>query len=764
MTVEMIVVLAIIALVMLRFAPPILEGLAPFVAAILNTVLDFTCWCVGRFSRVARLCLVIMVTVPILGLNVYLFGITSDLPDLEPLINYRPKQIGYFYDGKGTVVIKMADHYREPIEYSEMPVVVRQAIIAAEDGRFYTRLHSGVDPLAWPRVIYKNLTGAKLQGGSTISQQTTKGILMKRQMELERTDTLAVDNLFTREIAKRKGVLWTNRHVRKVMELKFSPYVERGLTDHFESTEVVIDPLDRIVDGRRNRARRKAKDHILGVYANEIYLGNGVYGFPYGARFYCGKSIHELEAHEAALLASFIPFPGPYASLRGTEDDLRKKRGRRNKVLKRMHRRGFLTQSAMVSAMLEPVVLKKHTGGSKTSAPAAVNLALDEVKALGIAHEQITSGFAHPYMTIDPDIQDAVNRGVQAGMENFNNRWPGVEMPQMAVVILRNHDAAILGMYGGHLDNDVHNYSSYNRATMSVRQPGSTFKGIDALAAVQRGVTPSSVFDDRPYCINMGRGRKIHCVSNYDGSFRGMMNVREIIAQSRNVPTLRMIDSLKDDRRKGHRGIDEVIATARMLGLTTEMHRYSVSALGADGVIPLEFANAYRAIASGISAKPYIVSQITDERGNILAEHAVLTEPLPVSPRDLRTVQELLRGTIRLPGGTGRSLKNFHVPCAGKTGTSNEHRDAWFVCFTYGSKGITVLAWVGYDDFLRELPHEGRPKATGGSAALPIVRAVLDGVYGENKPLGEPPHFPRELEASIDNYVYWNYTFPKMFQ
>jgi penicillin-binding protein 1A len=418
----------------------------------------------------------------------------------------------------------------------------------------------------------------------------------------------------------------------------------------------------------------------------------------------------------------------------------------------------------MAAAMLEPVVLRTHMGGSKTSAPAAVNLALNEVKHLGIEHSLISSGFAHPYMTIDPDIQDAVNRGVQAGKENFNMRWPGVEMPQMAVVVLRNSDAAILGMYGGHLEDDVHNYSSYNRATMSVRQPGSTFKGIDALAAVRNGVTPDSIFEDRPYCINMGRGRRIHCVSNYDGTFKGPISVREIIAQSRNVPTLRMVDSLQDGSRSGHRGIDEVIATARMLGISTEMHRYSVSALGSDGVIPLEFANAYRAIASGISAKPYVVSQVTDERGNILTEHDVLTEPLPVSPSDLRIVQELLRGTIRLPGATGRSLRNFPVPCAGKTGTSNEHRDAWFVCFTYGSGGITVLAWVGYDEYLRELPHAGRPKATGGSAALPIVRTVLEGVYGENKPLGEPPRFPRALEASIENYIYWKHTFKNIFQ
>jgi membrane carboxypeptidase/penicillin-binding protein len=105
------------------------------------------------------------------------------------------------------------------------------------------------------------------------------------------------------------------------------------------------------------------------------------------------------------------------------------------------------------------------------------------------------------------------------------------------------------------------------------------------------------------------------------------------------------------------------------------------------------------------------------------------------------------------------------VPCAGKTGTTNDHKDAWFVCFTYGPDGITVLAWVGYDEFARPLPAKGYArKATGGSVALPIVREIMLNAYGKNAPLGEPPRFPRELEASIDQYIYWYYTFPQMIQ
>lgn len=764
---ELIVVTAGIALVMLRFAPAIADHLVPSLTGAYVVASDFCHWSVGRFRRIACLTCVSGVLAVIMAGNVYLFSLTGDLPDLDSVINYRPKQIGYFYDGRGGTLIEIADLYREPVSYAELPEIVRHATIAAEDKRYYTRLHTGIDFIALPRVIWKNWNG-NTQGGSGITQQVTKNQFLKEELERERLDELLVDNFAFRQMERAIGTYWTNKLIRKTIEGKISVNLEPQMTDYFERSESAHGLWDLIVDGPRSRARLKMKNHLLEIYCNDIYLGRGAYGYPYASRKFFGKSIHEIELHEAALLASFIPFPGPYSSL--PEDPVKREvklwemKGRRDMVLGRMYRAGFISETELTDALAEPVDIIEPRRGSKTVAPAAVNLALTEVKEMGIEHSLITSGFAHPHLTIDPAVQDAVNHGVEVGIENFKVRWPDAEVPQYAVIVLKNDTAEILGISGGRLEENVHNYADYNRATMAVRQPGSTFKGINALAAIINGVTPESIFDDKPYCINMGRGRGYHCVSNFDGRFKGSMNFREIIAQSRNTATLHMVDSLTDESKPDHKGIDEVIYTARLLGISTRLDRYTVTALGSNGVIPLEFANAYRAIASGITAKPHVVHRVTDERGNVLVEYTDLPRPLPVSPVHLRTVQELLRGTVLIPGGTGGALRNFHVPCAGKTGTSNDHKDAWFVCFTYGQDGITVLAWVGYDSFGRSLPHKGRPRATGGTAALPFVRGVLDGCYGENKPLGEPPAFPDSLERNIREYIYWTRTFPLSFQ
>lgn len=764
-TLQQVAVITGIALAILRFAPAIFNPIAVYAMSGYTAVLDFTYWSVGRLHRIAGLVIVLSALGSMTALNIYLFDTKFDLPDLDPVINYRPQQAGIFYDDKGGKVIEIAEVYRKPITYDELPAIVHHAIIAAEDKRYYE--HRGIDFTAIPRVLLNNVRG-NTQGGSSITQQVARNIFLKKELARERAGEMVVDNTLTRIMSEHIGLYWTNKAARKTAEGKISVNLEPSLTTHFESKEVATDAWDFIVDGPRSRARLKMKDHLLAIYASEIYLGRGAYGFPYGARKFFNKSIFELTVAESALLASFIPFPGPYSYL-PAETDLREQKllvmkSRRDAIIVRMYNNHFITMEELAAAIGTPVDIVEPHEGSKTDAPAAVHQAFKEVTELGIAYDQITDGFAHPHLTLNPDIQDAVNRGVRAGMENFQTRWPDQDMPQMAVVVLKNSNASILGIYGGHLENSVNDYSFFNRATMAVRQPGSTFKGIDFLAAVRNGITPSTRFDDKPYCINMGRGRGFHCVSNFDGRFKGSMSVREIIAQSRNTATLHMVDSMRDPERPGHKGIDEVIETARLLGLTNEFHRYTVTALGSDGVIPLQFANAYRAIASGISAEPYIVQQVTDEQGAILAHHTSVPVPLAIAPSHLQTVQELLRGTVRIPGGTGGALRNFHVPCAGKTGTSNDHKDAWFVCFTYGTEGITVLAWVGYDEFGRSLPYKGRPRATGGTAALPIVKAILDDVYGENKTLGEPPQFPQEVESNISEHIYWSRTFPSLIQ
>ena len=682
---------------------------------------------------------ILLVVLLVVRVNQHLFIETDDLPDLDPLVNFRPTQIGYLYDADGEVVMRMATVYRDPVEFDAFPPMLQAALLSGEDKRFFSRLHPGVDPLALPRVVWAFLTGGKRQGGSTLTQQLVRTVFLEEVLADERSGALVEQSMIGRIMKPILGPRNANTLVRKLMEIRTALHIERTLIAHFTA-----QGMD------RTKAQHAAKEHVLMCYANAIYLGNGVYGFSYGARFYFGKSLADLEPHEAALLVSFIPYPGPYSRLATDPADIAAKEERRNLVLERMRHNGILTAEEYAHYRRVPVSLRSPEPGSKTRAPAIVNMALREVKELGVPHERILSGFAHPHLTVDLDIQDAVNRAVDAGMEHFRTHWPEADEPQAAVVVLRNGDAAVLGLYGGRYDDTLHNYSLFNRATASLRQPGSTFKGIAALAALRSGYALSDEFLDAPLCVSLGWGRGRHCISNYDGQYKGMVPLREVIAQSRNVPTVRMAREI---------GIEPIIEAARILGITTPLDSYPTTALGANSVTPLELANAYRAIATGISATPFIVDRITDEQATILVHRRPHRRVIDVRVEQLRALQELLRGTIRLPNGTGRSLdtSTFGIPVAGKTGTSNEHRDAWFVAFTYGEKGITVLAWVGYDDYAQSLPHDRWPRATGGSVALPIVREVFQHIYGEGMPLGHPPRFPSPLEQNIDDYLFEEY-------
>jgi membrane peptidoglycan carboxypeptidase len=180
--------------------------------------------------------------------------------------------------------------------------------------------------------------------------------------------------------------------------------------------------------------------------------------------------------------------------------------------------------------------------------------------------------------------------------------------------------------------------------------------------------------------------------------------------------------------------------------------------IGSNGVSVADMAEVIRTACTGTRTQPYIVSHISDRGGKEVHTGTGHVRPFPVPPEKLELVQSLLRGNIRLPRGTGRSLVDtakFPIQIMGKTGTSNDHRDAWFCGCTYGSQGRSIAVWVGYDDFGKSLPNEGLPlfkKATGGAVAGPIAKAFFAQVYGEGKPLGKPPSMPDSIEEAIDTY------------
>jgi penicillin-binding protein 1A len=311
---------------------------------------------------------------------------------------------------------------------------------------------------------------------------------------------------------------------------------------------------------------------------------------------------------------------------------------------------------------------------------------------------------------------------------------------QGSVVVLRNADAGILAEAGGRhfYKNRYARYSDFNRATGSLRQPGSAWKPLVYLAAFRQGLNLDSTVPDEPIAVAMGADRPVKWIANYDHQFKGPIPMRQALAESRNAVAIWITREI---------GLHRVMGTSRELGIRTPLQPYITTALGASEVRLLELAGAYRAMASGILAEPYIIDRVMGASGEVLYDAA--RAALEISSSDLSLIQEGLRGVVRIPEGTAHSLhgRDFPIPVMGKTGTTSDFRDALFVGSTYGPQGITVAVRIGFDDN-RAL----EAKETGGRAALPIFREIMLHAY-QRELVGAVPLFPREIEDRIDQYL-----------
>jgi membrane peptidoglycan carboxypeptidase len=337
-----------------------------------------------------------------------------------------------------------------------------------------------------------------------------------------------------------------------------------------------------------------------------------------------------------------------------------------------------------------------------------------------------------------------VNEELERGLARYEERHPRTKgLLQGSVVVLRNNDASILAETGGrqfYKDNST-SYSDFNRVTQSLRQPGSTMKPIVYLAAFQQGTfNLDTLVPDEPISVPDAGKLTTKWISNYDGQFKGMIPLREALAESRNAVAIWIAEQI---------GITNILWTARSLGVKTPLQPYATTALGASEVNLLELANAYRTMASGIYARPYVIRKIVRNSGEMAAnlEHGWPT--VLVENSALSLIQEGLRGLVRIPTGTAHALDAgfFPIPVMGKTGTTNNFRDALFVGSTYGPDGITIAVRIGFDDN-RSL---GR-KETGGRVALPVFKEITLRLYRE-KLVGPVPAFPAQIEQSINKYL-----------
>jgi penicillin-binding protein 1A len=670
----------------------------------------------------------------------------SDLPDLGPFTRFEFAAIGHVYDTNGQPLIELAREYREITQYADIPPIMRDAILATEDKRFFS--HNGVDFSNIPRVLHKvrfgawgtrlatggrrdNMSGRAIfpQGGSTITQQLVRGVFLRRQTSQENSYQLRNLGFLPRALSSVIGARNVNMVLRKREELRLSLWLEEQMRAQFGS-------------------KRRAKEEILARYASFVYMNNGQYGFARAAQYYFGRPLSSFtadDADKAAILAGIAKSPRDYAP---TAKDNQPILRRRNQTLVLMAAQGFISHDQLVAAKQRPLAAVAPHAAQPFQSSAVVAHVLDELKAEHpeLSVDDLLQGQIQVHSTVDGRVQRIVGDALEHGLQQYEQRHASAKgVVQGSVIVLNNRDGSVLAETGGRqvYRGRPTTYSDFNRVRESMRQPGSTMKPIVYLAAFRHGdFTLDTLVPDEPISVPTGRTTPPKWIANYDGQFKGLIPMREALAESRNAVAIWLTAQI---------GIDAVLHMSRSLGVQTPLQRYATTALGASEMNLLELATAYRTIASGVVAQPYLIRRIDRESGARIDDREPREAPKPIgNDAALSLIQEGLRGVVRIPTGTAHALDSrlFPIAVMGKTGTTNEFRDALFVGSTYGVDGITVAVRVGFDDN-RSLG----PKETGGRVALPIFRELMLKIYHDGI-VGPAPAFPNQMEQRITDYLH----------
>ena len=659
----------------------------------------------------------------------YVYVDREHLPDPGPLTRFEFPAIGHVYDANGQPLVAFARERRQIVQFTDIPPVVRDAILAAEDKRFFA--HNGVDYRSLPRVVGKvriaNGQTIFRQGGSTITQQLVRGVFLQGQTSQEDSDELQNVGLLSRALSPVIGARNVNRVLRKRDEIRLSLWIEEQMRSQFGS-------------------KRRAKEELFARYASLVYMGKGQYGFARAAEYYLGRPLSALtadDADQAALLAGIMKAPRDYAPTAAAEGPILR---RRNQILALMAQERFIAPAQLAAALARPLPAAVRRTPQAFHAAAAVEHVLEELTA---GHEDLSVddllyGRIQVYSTVDARIQRISSDALEQGLARYEARHPGaLGIVQGSIVVLKNSDGSILAETGGRqvYRHSAASYSDFNRARQSLRQPGSAMKPIVYLAALRYGdFTLDTLVPDEPISVPDTRVGVPKWIANYDGRFQGLIPIRTAIAESRNTVAVWITAQI---------GIDAVLRTSRSLGVQTPLRRFPTTALGASEVSLIELANAYRTMASGILATPHVIRQLVRGKDAAADTSTGRSQPVSVADGPLLLIQEALRGVVRIPTGTAHVLASRAVPIAvmGKTGTTNEFRDALFVGSTYGVGGITVAVRIGFDDNRSLGSNE-----TGGRVALPVFRDVMLRVY-EAGFVGSAPVFPGPMEQRITRHL-----------
>jgi len=678
---------------------------------------------------------------------------TTDLPQVDALEAYRPSSITELYDDHERVIGSFALQRRVVASYEDFPPILRDALVSIEDKDFYR--HSGINFWRIMGAAYRDLTsGGRLQGASTLTMQLARNLF------------LSPDRSFH----------------RKVQETMLAIQIERRFT----------------------------KPQIFTLYANQIALGHGTYGFEAASEFYFSKPAKQLTLEEAALLAGLPKGPTVYSPINHPDRALR----RRNLVINAMLEDGKITAAQAADARSALLVL--HLAHDPNSlAPYFV----EEIRRYlenKYGADQVHEGGLKVYTSLDVDLQKAANQAVLDGLAAYERRhgwkghvenvvadgvlldkyfhpdwddepevngyihalvtsagtgiatvkfgrylaalgqtdvaWTGQKLAnilktgdvcyvkilalgvngaarvsleqdsgaQGSLLAIDNATGGIKAMMGGRDFNE----SKFDRVTQSMRQVGSSFKPYVYTTVIDQGASPDDTILDEPVSFETPSGP--YTPHNYDEKFEGIITLRRALAQSRNIPALKLANKV---------GIKSVIEYAERFGITARLPPYLPVALGAAEITLMEQTSAYSVFPNdGVRVIPRYITRVTDYEGRVLEEDFPDVKDV-ISERTARVMTAMLREVVL--HGTGIAAAKLPFPVAGKTGTTNDFTDAWFMGF---SPTMTCGVWVGYDE-KRSLGA----KETGAHAALPIwmnfmTVAMAGKEAGDFQPPPQPLH------------------------
>jgi len=668
------------------------------------------------------------------------------LPSLETLTDYQPKIPLRILSSEGDLLGEFGEERRAIIKIQDVPTVMRQAILAAEDERFYQ--HGGVDYLSVARAGLTNLTSGTQQGAGTITMQVARNFFLTR----ERTLT------------------------RKLREVLLAYKIEANLS----------------------------KDQILELYVNQIFLGQRAYGFAAAAQIYYGKPLAQVDVAEAAMLAGLPKAPSAYNPVVNPK----RARTREMYVLRRMHELKFITDAQFKQAQDAPLVVRQSLRDNTAHAEFIAEMARQAIiEAYG--DEGYTRGLT-VYTTIRKADQDSAYAAVRRGVFDYDRRhgyrgpesfvslptdpgeletaldrafqdlsdsdtlnaaivldaspteikavkidgdmvsvtgdglkfaaralgdkapaasrirrgavirvmrddkgvWQISQMPQVesTFVAMRPGDGALLALVGG-FDFDR---NKFNHVTQALRQPGSSFKPFVYSAALEKGFSPATVVNDAPLYFEAAQtGGEAWEPKNYDGKFEGPMRLRTALMKSKNLVTVRIMQAITPQYAQDY---------ITRFGFDPKLHpAYLPMGLGAGAATPMQMVAAYAVFANGgYHVTPYLIDRVVDSRGNVLSKAeptlAGSTADRVIDPRNAFIMTTMMRDVVRA-GTAARAMQLGRQDLAGKTGTTNDNVDAWFCGFNAAE---VAVAWIGFDQ-----PKTLGTQETGAIAALPIWMSYM---------------------------------------